>query len=158
CGIDQLLAESVFSAAFPLHDGPQAPGLTQRQVLFQFWARWRKWNKYQPLDHVRRYFGEKVALYFAWLGFYTGWLLPAAAVGTLVFLVGCFLVFSDIPTQELCNSKESFEMCPLCLDCPFWLLSSACTLVQVRSRVGQVRKTAPLASGPVPSRTPAPHH
>ena len=31
-------------------------------------------------------------------GFYTGWLLPAAAVGTLVFLAGCFLVFSDIPT------------------------------------------------------------
>lgn len=31
-------------------------------------------------------------------GFYTGWLLPAAVVGTVVFLVGCFLVFSDIPT------------------------------------------------------------
>lgn len=49
-------------------EGPQAPRLTQRQVLFQFWARWCKWNKYQPLDHARRYFGEKVALYFAWLG------------------------------------------------------------------------------------------
>ncbi|XP_026912120.2 anoctamin-7 isoform X5 [Acinonyx jubatus] len=138
CGIDQLLAEGVFSAAFPLHDGPfrtppegpQAPGLTQRQVLFRYWARWSQWNKYQPLDHVRRYFGEKVAFYFAWLGFYTGWLLPAAAVGTLVFLAGCFLVFSDIPTQELCSSTDHFEMCPLCLDCPFWLLSSACTLVQ----------------------------
>ncbi|XP_032450454.1 anoctamin-7 isoform X2 [Lynx canadensis] len=107
CGIDQLLAEGVFSAAFPLHDGPfrtppegpQAPGRTQRQVLFRYWARWSQWNKYQPLDHVRRYFGEKVAFYFAWLGFYTGWLLPAAAVGTLVFLAGCFLVFSDIPTS-----------------------------------------------------------
>ncbi|XP_058554577.1 anoctamin-7 [Neofelis nebulosa] len=138
CGIDQLLAEGVFSAAFPLHDGPfrtppegpQAPGLTQRQVLFRYWARWSQWNKYQPLDHVRRYFGEKVAFYFAWLGFYTGWLLPAAAVGTLVFLAGCFLVSSDIPTQELCSSTDHFEMCPLCLDCPFWLLSSACTLVQ----------------------------
>ncbi|XP_047702512.1 anoctamin-7 [Prionailurus viverrinus] len=138
CGIDQLLAEGVFSAAFPLHDGPfrtppegpQAPGLTQRQVLFRYWARWSQWNKYQPLGHVRRYFGEKVAFYFAWLGFYTGWLLPAAAVGTLVFLAGCFLVFSDIPTQELCSSTDHFEMCPLCLDCPFWLLSSACTLVQ----------------------------
>ncbi|XP_031792423.1 anoctamin-7 isoform X1 [Piliocolobus tephrosceles] len=137
-GIHQLLAEGVLSAAFPLHDGPfktppegpQAPHLNQRQVLFQHWARWGKWNKYQPLDHVRRYFGEKVALYFAWLGFYTGWLLPAAVVGTLVFLVGCFLVFSDIPTQELCGSKDSFEMCPLCLDCPFWLLSSACALAQ----------------------------
>ncbi|XP_078306756.1 anoctamin-7 [Panthera onca] len=138
CGIDQLLAEGVFSAAFPLHDGPfrtppegpQAPGLTQRQVLYRYWARWSQWNKYQPLDHVRRYFGEKVAFYFAWLGFYTGWLLPAAAVGTLVFLAGCFLVSSDIPTQELCSSTDHFEMCPLCLDCPFWLLSSACTLVQ----------------------------
>ncbi|XP_054965290.2 anoctamin-7 isoform X1 [Pan paniscus] len=137
-GIHQLLAEGVLSAAFPLHDGPfktppegpQAPRLNQRQVLFQHWARWGKWNKYQPLDHVRRYFGEKVALYFAWLGFYTGWLLPAAVVGTLVFLVGCFLVFSDIPTQELCGSKDSFEMCPLCLDCPFWLLSGACALAQ----------------------------
>lgn len=137
-GIDQLLAEGVFSAAFPLHDGPlsavpensQGPGLTQRQVLLQHWARWGKWNKYQPLDHVRQYFGEKVALYFAWLGFYTGWLLPAAVVGTVVFLVGCFLVFSDIPTQELCHSSDGFDMCPLCADCSFWLLSSACTLAQ----------------------------
>uniref|UniRef100_A0A2K5C769 Anoctamin n=1 Tax=Aotus nancymaae TaxID=37293 RepID=A0A2K5C769_AOTNA len=137
-GIHQLLAEGVFSAAFPLHDGPfrappegpQAPCLNQRQVLFRHWARWGKWSKYQPLDHVRRYFGEKVALYFAWLGFYTGWLLPAAVVGTLVFLVGCFLVFSDIPTQELCGSQDTFEMCPLCLDCSFWLLSSACALAQ----------------------------
>ncbi|XP_059559842.1 anoctamin-7 isoform X1 [Myotis daubentonii] len=137
-GIDQLLSQGVFKAAFPLHEGPfttppegpWAPGLNQRQVLFQYWARWRKWHRYQPLDHVRRYFGEKVALYFAWLGFYTGWLLPAAVVGTLVFLVGCFMVFSDTPTQELCSSADSFQMCPLCLNCPFWLLSSACALVQ----------------------------
>ncbi|XP_041487790.1 anoctamin-7-like [Microtus oregoni] len=137
-GIDQLLAEGAFSAAFPLHDGPisaapensQVLGLTQRQVLLQYWARWSKWCKYQPLDHVRRYFGEKVALYFAWLGFYTGWLLPAAVVGTVVFLVGCFLVFSDVPTQELCHNSDGFDMCPLCPDCSFWLLSSACSLAQ----------------------------
>ncbi|XP_006902997.1 PREDICTED: anoctamin-7 [Elephantulus edwardii] len=137
-GIDQLLTEGVFQAAFPLHDGPfvmpseelQPQVLNQRQVLHQHWARWGKWNKYQPLDHVRRYFGEKVAFYFAWLGFYTGWLLPAATVGSLVFMVGCFLVFSDTPTQELCGSNDSFWMCPLCPDCPFWLLSSTCVLVQ----------------------------
>ncbi|KAM7339742.1 hypothetical protein ACRRTK_000357 [Alexandromys fortis] len=132
-GIDQLLAEGAFSAAFPLHDGPISAvpeNSTQRQVLLQHWARWSKWCKYQPLDHVRRYFGEKVALYFAWLGFYTGWLLPAAVVGTVVFLVGCFLVFSDVPTQELCHNSDGFDMCPLCPDCSFWLLSSACALAQ----------------------------
>ncbi|XP_058155690.1 anoctamin-7 isoform X4 [Dasypus novemcinctus] len=137
-GIDQLLAQGVFSAAFPLHDGPfEVPAgglppqsLNQRQVLRQHWARWAKWCKYQPLDHVRRYFGEKVALYFAWLGFYTGWLLPAAVLGTLVFIGGSLAASSDTPTQELCNSTDRFEMCPLCFDCPFWLLSSACTLVQ----------------------------
>ncbi|XP_072653148.1 anoctamin-7 isoform X4 [Canis lupus baileyi] len=137
-GIDQLLADGVFSAAFPLHDGPfrpppgfpQAAGLGRRQLLFQYWARWRKWSKYQPLEHVRGYFGEKVALYFAWLGFYTAWLLPAAAVGTLVFLVGCCMVSSDTPTQELCGSAEDLQMCPRCADCPFWPLSSACALAQ----------------------------
>lgn len=44
--------------------------LNQRQILYHYWARWCKWYKYQPLDHIREYFGEKIALYFAWLGKY----------------------------------------------------------------------------------------
>lgn len=36
----------------------------------------------------RDYFGEKVALYFAWLGWYTYMLVPAAVVGLVVFLSG----------------------------------------------------------------------
>ena len=36
----------------------------------------------------RCYFGEKVALYYLWLGWYTKMLIPAAALGIVVFLYG----------------------------------------------------------------------
>ncbi|XP_018604157.1 anoctamin-7 [Scleropages formosus] len=134
-GIDRLVAEKVFTAAYPLHEGPfkVAEGqvdpcsLSMRQILFRYWARWACWRKYQPLDHIREYFGEKVALYFAWLGFYTGWLLPAAIVGLLVFLFGIWLMTTDVPAKEICNSGGTFIMCPLCNICTYWNLSSICT-------------------------------
>ncbi|NXJ67591.1 ANO7 protein, partial [Rostratula benghalensis] len=126
-GVDRLLSEKVFTAAFPLHEArPHPSNLSQRQVLFQYWASWGKWSKYQPLDHIRKYFGEKVAFYFAWLGFYTGWLLPAAVVGVVVFIVGIFLTFNDVPSQEICSSEEQYWMCPLCKTCPYWQLSKIC--------------------------------
>ncbi|XP_020637693.3 anoctamin-7 isoform X2 [Pogona vitticeps] len=138
-GIDRLLNEGVYSAAFPLHEGPfelpeyNVPGeeLNPRQILFSFWAQWRCWYKYQPLDHIREYFGEKVAIYFAWLGFYTAWLLPAAVVGTLVFLAGLFAMGTNTPAQEICNSAEEFLMCPLCDTCGTWHISEICPMAKV---------------------------
>lgn len=41
------------------------------------------WLHYQPLDEIRNYFGDHVALYFAWLGLYTQWLVAPAATGAL---------------------------------------------------------------------------
>ncbi|XP_070761810.1 anoctamin-7 [Enoplosus armatus] len=133
-GIDRLLSEQVFTAAYPLHEGgfqpptppvpPQSLGL--RQILYAFWAQWSCCRRYQPLDHIREYFGEKIALYFAWLGFYTGWLLPASFVGTVIFLFGFWLMATDVPAMELCDGRNSFIMCPLCNICSHWNYSSIC--------------------------------
>lgn len=45
----------------------------------------------------RKYFGEKIGLYFAWLGAYTQMLIPASVVGVIVFLYGCATVDENIP-------------------------------------------------------------
>ncbi|XP_076002640.1 anoctamin-7 [Genypterus blacodes] len=135
-GIDRLLNEGAFSAAYPLHEGdferpsspvsPQSLGL--RQILYGYWAQWSCWKCYQPLDHIREYFGEKIALYFAWLGFYTAWLLPASLIGTVVFVFGFWLMVNDVPAKEVCNSGDRFIMCPLCNICTHWNYSSICVL------------------------------
>lgn len=57
-------------------------------TLISEWARPAKWYKKQPLWLVRKYFGDKIALYFAWLGFYTNMLTLPAVVGVLCFLYG----------------------------------------------------------------------
>ena len=41
----------------------------------------------QPLGNIREYFGEKVALYFSWLGFYTVYLLFPAFFGVFMMIV-----------------------------------------------------------------------
>ncbi|KAG0721119.1 Anoctamin-7 [Chionoecetes opilio] len=137
-GIERLVEEGVYTASFPLHDGPHEPPasaikdpsqLTPRQVLYHYWARWGKWYKYQPLDHIREYFGEKIGIYFAWLGMYTGWLLPAAVVGLMVFMYGVFTINQNTPANEICESRGLFIMCPLCnerLGCVFWDLNDIC--------------------------------
>ena len=35
-----------------------------------------------PLSYIKEYHGEKFGFYFSWLIHYTGWLIPAAIVGS----------------------------------------------------------------------------
>ncbi|RLN26609.1 hypothetical protein BBJ28_00017546, partial [Nothophytophthora sp. Chile5] len=63
---------------FALHDK------VAREDLRQSWAlNWRMIC--QPLHKIRYYFGEKIALYFAWLEFYTKMLLFPAIAGIVTF-------------------------------------------------------------------------
>ncbi|XP_043963843.1 anoctamin-2b isoform X3 [Gambusia affinis] len=131
-GISTLIAKGVYDAAFPLHDGDfKVTGPLEerndRQVLFEEWAKYSAFYKYQPIDLVRKYFGEKIGLYFAWLGVYTQLLIPASIVGIIVFGYGVATVDTNIPSLEMCDERLNFTMCPLCDGaCDYWHLSTAC--------------------------------
>ncbi|XP_068222523.1 anoctamin-5-like isoform X2 [Palaemon carinicauda] len=137
-GISRLLSNETYAAAFPLHDGrydKDNPDGTycDRRLLYLEWAHPGKWYKKQPLHVIRRYFGDKMALYFAWLGFYTKMLVPASILGGFTFICGLFVMYSDFnkPSEEICdessNSTGSLVMCPLCDEvCTFWKLSDSC--------------------------------
>ncbi|OTF74678.1 anoctamin-1-like protein [Euroglyphus maynei] len=128
-GINKLLSDHVYTAAYPLHEGKvNADYRSPRMQLIQNWASVKMAFHHQPLDEIKNYFGVKIALYFAWLGFYTSMLIPASVVGVLCFLFGFFTLDKDIPSKEICNNVyDNYLMCPQCAhDCNFTRVSDSC--------------------------------
>ncbi|XP_028406726.1 anoctamin-4-like isoform X2 [Dendronephthya gigantea] len=100
-----------------------------RQRLRQDWASFSKIFKYQPLDAIRDYFGVRVSFYFAWLGVYTTFLVPAAIVGFLCFLYALGTMTTSEPLKEICDqaNERLFYMCPQCdRHCSFYSLTTNC--------------------------------
>ncbi len=99
-----------------------------RDLLFKEWAAFKKILKFQPLDAVRDYFGVKVALYFAWLGFYTNLLIFPSIVGIICFAYGLLNVSTNVPSLEICEGESSEAlMCPACDHfCDYWKLNETC--------------------------------
>uniref|UniRef100_A0A3Q0T7S0 Anoctamin n=1 Tax=Amphilophus citrinellus TaxID=61819 RepID=A0A3Q0T7S0_AMPCI len=78
----------------------------------------------------RSYFGEKVALYYLWLTWYTKLLVPAAVLGVVVFLYGLAFFNTNPLINEVCHSN--ITMCPRCdKKCKAWQLSDSCTYAKV---------------------------
>ncbi|NXR09843.1 ANO9 protein, partial [Semnornis frantzii] len=124
--LHDLMKKKVFEASFPLHEKEEV-----REFLKENWARWRSKIHHQPIEMIRCYFGEKVALYFAWLGWYTRLLGIAALAGTVVFISGITIFNSSQVSKEICEANTTI-MCPLCdQNCPFWYLSETCTYAKV---------------------------
>ncbi|KAM8751920.1 anoctamin-5 isoform 2-T2 [Acanthopagrus schlegelii] len=134
-GIKRLLNNGTYTAAFPLHDSrywirSRDPSCeSERYSLYKHWARFFCFFKEQPLNLIRKYYGEKIGIYFAWLGFYTEMLLFAAIVGTICFVYG-FLTYDDNEwSKEICSAEigGNIVMCPLCdKKCGYWKLNSTC--------------------------------
>uniref|UniRef100_A0A3Q2Z4P0 Anoctamin n=1 Tax=Hippocampus comes TaxID=109280 RepID=A0A3Q2Z4P0_HIPCM len=127
-GITSLLANGVYTSAYPPHDVIEMViDCLSSQTLYEEWASYSVFYKYQPIGLIRKYFGDKVGLYFAWLGVYTQMLIPAAIVGVIVFLYGCATVDDNIPSMEICDPRNNITMCPLCdRACSYWKLMTAC--------------------------------
>ncbi|XP_014247440.1 anoctamin-5 isoform X2 [Cimex lectularius] len=127
-GIQKLINDGVYDAAYPLHDGKYDDPTCLRGLLLKEWAALKNWAMYQPIDQVRDYFGVKFALYFAWLGFYTHMLIPAALFGVLTFFYGIFTVHNDTYSNDICDESLNITMCPRCDEhCDYWKLSDTCT-------------------------------
>ncbi|XP_056268496.1 anoctamin-5b [Pseudoliparis swirei] len=134
-GIKRLLSNGTYSAAFPLHDcrywkrARNAECESERYNLYKHWAGFLCFYKEQPLNLIRKYYGEKIGIYFAWLGFYTEMLFFAAVMGLICFIYGLLSYDDNISSKEICNVDigGSIVMCPLCdKKCSFWKLNSTC--------------------------------
>ncbi|NXB39486.1 ANO9 protein, partial [Eulacestoma nigropectus] len=124
--LHDLMKKKVFEAAFPLHKKEEI-----REILKDKWARWGVIFKKQPIKEIRHYFGEKVALYFAWLGWYTYLLVFAALAGLVTVVAGATVFSSSQVSKEICDANTTI-MCPLCdQNCSFWVLSDTCTYAKV---------------------------
>ncbi|XP_066253973.1 anoctamin-5 isoform X2 [Euwallacea similis] len=131
-GIERLIDENVYEAAYSLHDGDLTAEGTVRNLLYTEWASLKKWYRYQPLDCVKEYFGVKIALYFAWLGYYTHILIAPAIVGLACFIYSLSTMYQNKPSNDICHLNLEHKMCPLCdVWCDYWNLNETC----VHSRI-----------------------
>ncbi|XP_055378980.1 anoctamin-5 [Condylostylus longicornis] len=136
-GIRRLLNDGTYLACFPLHEGrydknhSKTGAKSDRRLLYLNWARPSQWYKKQPLCLIRKYFGDKIALYFCWLGFYTEMLIYPSIIGTLCFLYGLASMNSEdnIPSKEMCDKTGAgnITLCPLCdKACSYQNLHDSC--------------------------------
>ncbi|XP_019638102.1 PREDICTED: anoctamin-1-like [Branchiostoma belcheri] len=129
-GIAKALALGMYDGAYPIHDGDyddKAPD-NDRKTLYEHWARFSCFLRYQPVDLIRDYFGSKIGFYFAWLGFYTWMLFPAAILGLVVFIYGIVTMWwENQVSDEICRDYFNETMCPLCDKfCGYWSLGESC--------------------------------
>ncbi|XP_028914904.1 anoctamin-9 isoform X2 [Ornithorhynchus anatinus] len=125
--LEDLIQQHVFETKFPLHERER--GRAKGSGRKPDWCRDLFFP--QKIDDIRDYFGEKVALYFAWLGWYTLMLLPAALAGLITFFSGFSLFHASQISKEICQATDIL-MCPLCdKNCTYWPLSNMCTFSKI---------------------------
>ena len=81
--LEKLLKAEIILAAFPLHDRSELQACQAKWLVYWSWP----WD--QPFVKIKDYFGEKIGLYFVFLGHYTEQAGVAAIIGVIVWLAAC---------------------------------------------------------------------
>ncbi|KAJ1060778.1 hypothetical protein K5549_019361, partial [Capra hircus] len=75
--IPELAARGIIQQVFPVHE---------QRILNRLMKSWvQAVCENQPLDEICDYFGVKIAMYFAWLGFYTSAMVYPAVFGSVLY-------------------------------------------------------------------------
>mmetsp|Transcript_57017 Transcript_57017/g.114351 ORF Transcript_57017/g.114351 Transcript_57017/m.114351 type:complete len:874 (+) Transcript_57017:119-2740(+) len=161
-GVDLQLLTGRGWAVFPLHSRQE------RELLNNVWLEdrliWFGW--WQPTQEIRQYLGERVTMYFAFLGFHCRWLLGLGLVGVgvecavLVLddaeakVVGFFSVVVAVWASMFCKfwkRRESYLAC-------VWGMSDFEHNEQVRLafKLQHPKKVPSAVTGEFEYRRPAP--
>jgi hypothetical protein len=82
CGLNlkKLEQDKSILAFYPLHSERMINRLESQWLPIKI----HPWDL--PIDEIREYFGEKIGVYFEFLGFYTTWLIPLTIAGVCCFI------------------------------------------------------------------------
>lgn len=98
----QVKDDALLIAYFPLHENKQLDHMNNNKL------NWFVMGEEHAIQ-LRDYFGEKVAFYFLFLGFYIKWLIPVAVLGVV-------LQFIDFVVQ----TPDNTTMVPFCILMSVW--------------------------------------
>ncbi|PVD35218.1 hypothetical protein C0Q70_06499 [Pomacea canaliculata] len=125
-GLPFLLMDGTFTDAFSLHEESEksitrgdnylpAQSKTQSKHPLESDPRkdlddtWPKPFKFQPMWKIRDYFGERIALYFAWSGLLVTSLWIPTLFGISVFIYGLYERLTESFKQYFDDFKRSFD-------------------------------------------------
>uniref|UniRef100_A0A8D0DK05 Anoctamin n=1 Tax=Salvator merianae TaxID=96440 RepID=A0A8D0DK05_SALMN len=123
-GINRLLNNGTYEAAFPPHEGSHKSrhpikthgAQNHRHLLYERWARWGMWYKYQPLDLIRYSPQTVLTTFAAYLGYNNGFYEHE-------------IIFDKL--FVICEANETI-MCPMCeKNCTLQKLNESCIYAKV---------------------------